>query len=359
MPETKGKMTNRQRIEALINRQRPDRVPVWIWNWQGFAALHSGITLADAYTKPQAAYAAQRKAGQDFGTEFSPWLAFAATWAWEFGGEIKMPSGDFSQAPMVTRVPAATEEDVRNLKCPDPARAEYMRIEKEFYDISSQERLDNEYFNVKFLAGGPFTRGANVCSLENMCRWMLKKPDVAHHMLRLSTDFCIARAEYFKEKFGVEGVLPAIAEPSASNQVISDKQFEEYVLPYLKETHEKFLSMGFKHIMAHVCGEHNRNLPHWAKIPFGDPGIISMPHEIDLEKAGEYFPNDIIIGNIEPAIIQTRSPEEVYEATRKIVEKGKKLPGGFGFSPGCELPPRSPLENVKAMCKAVEDFGWY
>ena len=42
-----------------------------------------------------------------------------------------------------------------------------------------------------------------------------------------------------------------------------------------------------------------------------------------------------------------------------IVKKGKKLSTGFIFSPGCEIPPKSNPENVMAMTKAVNDFGWY
>ena len=62
---------------------------------------------------------------------------------------------------------------------------------------------------------------------------------------------------------------------------------------------------------------------------------------------------------MDPAIIQTGNPEQVYAATKGVVEEGKKLPNGFIFSPGCDLPPRSPLENVKMMTQAVNDCGWY
>ena len=91
----------------------------------------------------------------------------------------------------------------------------------------------------------------------------------------------------------------------------------------------------------------------------GDPGIVSFGHEVDLEKAAEYFSNDIIVGNLEPAIIQVGTAEEVYEASRIVIEKGKRLAEGFMFGPGCELPPMAPVENVKAMTAAVNDFGWY
>jgi uroporphyrinogen decarboxylase len=109
----------------------------------------------------------------------------------------------------------------------------------------------------------------------------------------------------------------------------------------------------------HICGEQNANLPYWAKVPMGDPGLVSFGHEVDLETAAKYFPNDIIVGNLEPAIIQTKTADEVYEAARVVITKGKKLPTGFIFAPGCELPPMAPVENVKAITRAVNDFGWY
>jgi len=117
--------------------------------------------------------------------------------------------------------------------------------------------------------------------------------------------------------------------------------------------------MGVKHINTHICGEQNLNLPYWAEIPMGNPGIISIGHEVDLDTASKYFPDHIIVGNVEPALIQTGKPEEVYELSRICIEKGKKHPGGFALAPGCELPPMAPPYNVWMMRKAINDFGWY
>ena len=87
--------------------------------------------------------------------------------------------------------------------------------------------------------------------------------------------------------------------------------------------------------------------------------VIGIGPEIELETAAKYFPDDIILGNLDPTIVQSGTPEEVYEATKECVERGKKLECGYIFSTGCDLPPRAPVENVKMMTKAVEDFGWY
>ena len=87
--------------------------------------------------------------------------------------------------------------------------------------------------------------------------------------------------------------------------------------------------------------------------------IISVSHEVDLEKAMAAFPDYIIYGNIEPALFQIGSPQEIYEACRVALEKGKKHKRGFVLAPGCEMPPHAIPYNVWTMAKAVNDFGYY
>jgi uroporphyrinogen decarboxylase len=322
--------------------------------------VYAGGTVGDAYSKPEFYLSALRKAARDFDWVSYPLLPAGTALASEFGGDIKYPSGDYSQAPMITRFPVETVDDAINLKMPDTLKTGTVPIRIEFCKLSSRDHFDNEPFNTMHWVGGPFTNAACIPGVEKMGKWMLKKPEVVHHLLRMATDYYIELSKHWKDMFGVKDVLPFYGEPSASNQIISPGQFEKFTLPYLKELSEALIGMGYKHLYGHVCGEQNTNLPHWSKIPFGDPGIVSIGHEVELEEAAKYFPNDIIMGNLEPAIIQTGTPDKVYNATAEIVKRGKKLAAaGFIFSQGCELPPMSPIENVKAMTDAVNDFGWY
>jgi len=361
MTEKKAIMTDGQRVEALLRGEKPDRVPIWPLAG-GFCTLYTGGSIADVYDKPDVSLASQRKTCQDFGWLCIPLLGRPNALAPEFGGDTKPPSGEFSQAPMITRFAVDTTEDVWNLKMPDVKTAGTvpMSVEfsQEFFKPSSREKLDNEPC-IQFWAGGLFTGAANIPGLEKMCRWILKEPEVVHRLMRLATDYYIELARYWKDTFGTERVLPLIGEPSTDNNIISPKQFGQFVMPYTKEYCETLLNMGYKYLFPHICGEQNLNLPYWAQIPFGDPGIISIGHEIELETAAKYFPNDVIMGNLEPAIIQTGTPQEVYEATKEVVEKGKKISTGYIFAPGCELPPKAPVENLMAMTRAVNDFGWY
>ena len=352
-------MTNRERVEALLRREELDRVPIWPFA-AGFPMVYAGVSVADAYNNPKLSLEVGRKVAREFDwLYFAMGSGYAAFGGWEFGGEIKWPSGEFAQAPSVLRHAVETVEEAMKLEMTDVKISGIVPISVEGLKLALEGAGDNEPFKMVFQLEGTFNVACNIAGADKMCRWMLKKPEAAHHLLRLATDYLVELAGYYKELFGTERVSGFGGEPSASNSMISPRHFEEFVLPYQKETNEKFLAMEFKTRGMHICGEHNLNLPYWAQIPMGDPGIVSFGHEVELETAARYFPNDIILGNLEPAIIQVGTPEEVYEATKVVVENGKKLGTGYIFAPGCELPPMAPVENVRAMNKAVQDYGWY
>jgi uroporphyrinogen decarboxylase len=135
--------------------------------------------------------------------------------------------------------------------------------------------------------------------------------------------------------------------------------YERIILPYRMELHEYVLGKGVKHIYDHICGEQNKNLPLLARLPWGDPGILSFGHEVDLLKAAEIFPNEIICGNIDPAIVVKGSAEEVYDRCRENIEAGKQIKSGFIFMGGCDIPATVPPYHIHLMSKAAETFGKY
>jgi len=352
-------MTEKERIEALLRREKPDRVPFWTMSHEVFAMLQAGGTVTDTYKNPAECLPTWRKICRDFGWVSIPYLQYGAFGAWEFGGEIKLPESQYSFAPSVIRYPVETPEEALQLKIPDIKSSGTIPALMELSKKSSQEKPDNEPWNVVCARVGPFTVAANLPGPQKFAKWLIKAPEACHHLLRIATGYLIGITLYWKETFGIDGVLPYGAEPTAANQIISPKQFEKFAFPYIKELQEQILSLGYKTTFMHICGEQNLNLPYWAQIPFGDPGIVSFGHEVTLETAAKYFPSDIIFGNLEPVIILTKTPEEVYEASRKVIEEGKSLPNGFIFSTGCSLPATADPENVMAMTRAINDFGWY
>jgi uroporphyrinogen decarboxylase len=350
------KMTDAACLEALLRREKAERV-VYMESYAfPVAAIQAKKRLIDAYSDPIFAYQSQRQMATDIGWIFQP--VFPSLGG-EFGGEIKLPEGKYAQALTTTRYPVETEEDAWNLNAPGVIPASTIQRGMEFCRLSSQEKTENEIFNVTLCVSGPFTAVGEICGVERLCRWMVKKPEVVHRLLRVATDYLISEASLWLNTFQGASIIYFPSEPTAANNIISPAHFAEFALPYIKELHEKVIDRGYRHILCHICGNQAANLPYWAKIPMGDPGIVSIGSEVDLETAAGYFPRDIIYGNLDPVSLQMATPNEVYEAAGRVVLAGKCLGYRYTFGLGCEIPPGARKENLLALMRAVEDFGWY
>ena len=352
-------MGYRERIAALLNGKPVDRVPVWLWLLSStFPARMVGYTMASSYNDPEKSFRAQILTRDMFQSDDIPRPSFGgavrATWA--FGGEIKMPTSDFDMAPSVVRYPVDSEEAAWKIAAPENVKESgAVPLFMKFARLQEQQGLP-----VSLHCDPPLETVRGICGLETLARWLIKKPDLVHRLLRIATDYQLAVLRYWVETFGPGNILPQIPAPTASNQVISPKQFEKFFFPYQKELHEKALSMGIKHFFCHICGDQNLNLPLWAEIPMGDISILSFGHEVDLATAIKWFGDKCIIaGNVEPAIIQTGSYQQVYDISKRCIEAAKYSPKGFILVAGCALPPMAPPYNVFSMKKAVEDSGWY
>jgi uroporphyrinogen decarboxylase len=348
------KMTAKERIKLLLNGQAIDHVPFYPFIL-GFCARNVGYPLATIYSDPQKSFEAQLWTQEQFGFDWGPVYGYASYGTWEFGGEVKMPAGNYEQAPAHTMFPVQSEEDIDKLELPDVRTAGCLPLAMEF------SRLQEEWETpVTLVFGGNLTIAGNICPIELLCRWMLKKPEQVHRILRLATDHIVDAVKYWADTFGGERVIVQVWEPLTDNSIISPRQFQEFALPYLKESGEKILEMGVKHIFYHICGEQNRNLQYWAQVPMGNPGICSVGSQIEIATAIEHLGDmAIIAGNIEPHVIQTAVPQEIYQICREAIKAGKQAPRGFMLMSGCETPPDTPPYNIYMMRKAISDFGWY
>jgi uroporphyrinogen decarboxylase len=351
---TQDRMTRAERLDALLEGRPLDRIPFFSFTL-GFCARNAGLPVADIYRDPEKSFLAQEWTGELYGYDSDPFYGYASYGGWEFGGEIKYPDSEFEQAPSHGRFAVEVEEDVGKLSLPDIRVAGMLPLAMKFSRVQIEHGI-----SPSLVIGGPFTIAGNVCSVDKLCRWLLKEPNLAYRLLRLATDHLLDIVRYWTDTFGKGRVAVQIWEPLATNQIISPSQFEKFVLPFQVELHEKILAMGVKYLLCHICGEQNLNLPYWAQVPMGHPGIISIGKEISITTAIDYFgKTDVIAGNIEPAILQTGTPREIYELCRQAIENGRRAPRGYVLMPGCEVPINTPPYNLYTMKKAVDDFGRY
>ena len=343
------------RFRRLLSGREIDRPLVWLWGAvPAFAVQNVGYEPVTAYNDPGKAFEAQIKTIGMYGSDGIPSMAVggASDLTWAFGGEIKWPTGEYDMAPVAVRHPVNSEEEALAIGPPgDIAAAGPLPMY-----LAMAERQHALGLPVFPFVTSPIEGARSLCGPELLLRWMIKKPALADRMLRVATDFSVAVVKMFAQRFPPEEILIYVAAPTASNQMISPKFFEKFVLPYQQELHAQALAAGIGHIFCHICGEQNKNLPLWRQIPMGDPGIVSFGHEVDLADAVHHFGRTCVIaGNIEPAVIHLGSAEEVYRLCREALDKGAAAPRGFILMPGCGIAPHVPAYHLYQLIKARRD----
>jgi len=77
--------------------------------------------------------------------------------------------------------------------------------------------------------------------------------------------------------------------------------------------------------------------------------IIDVDWMVPLAEARELVgPNITLCGNFDPVgVLLQGSPEDVAKAARQCIKAGGDK---FILMPGCEVPPDTPEENIRAFC---------
>jgi uroporphyrinogen decarboxylase len=250
--------------------------------------------------------------------------------------------------------PVQSEEDAWALAVPeDILSAGTMPVSLEFSRLQYEAGM-----TVTVQVGSPLTWAGSVCGEERLMIWMMKRPDLVHHVLGVITDFIKKKADIWIDRFGVERLM-AFDLCIETNKLYSPKQFETFGFPYLREVHDHMTNRGTAIFITHICGEQNKNLPLWAQLSYGKRGMISIGKEVSIAGARELFPDCVVMGNADPITVQEGTPDQVRALCRECIEQGKDHPGGYALMTGCEVPPQAPPVNVGQMVTACRDFGRY
>ena len=270
-------MTNKERIMALISGEKPDRVPIYPFA-MGFPVVYTKTSIADAYNKPAVAFAAQIKMRRRFRLDLHAPNLLRVVRRLGVRGRNSVAAWRIRPGrPKVLKRMAETPEEAMRLTVPENvAEAGIVPIQKQFFELCLKEDADNMPWKIVFQLEGTFNMANNMVGTTNLQKWCIKKKDAAHHVMRMAVEYQKKLLDYWKATFGTAGVLPWGGEPSGSNQLISPRTFEEFAFPYIKEVHEYALSLGYKGIFKHICGEQNRNLPVLVANSHGRSGFLEF-----------------------------------------------------------------------------------
>ncbi len=277
-------MSSQERWEALVRGDPVDRVPC-LQFILGHTAVVNGKPIAKVYDDAAASLACQRNAMQLYGHDGLILHGWANAGGAEFGGEIEFPYRKYTGAPMMKRSPVQSEDDAWNLAVPDDVtKVGTIPVALEFSRLQYEAGMP-----VTIQVGSPLTWAGSVCGEERLMLWIIRKPELVHHVLRVITDFILRKADFWIREFGPERLM-AFDLCIETNKLYSPKQFEAFAFPYLKEIHDHTTAKGVGIFLSHICGEQNKNLPFWSQLSYGKRGMVSVGKEVALSTASQAFP---------------------------------------------------------------------
>jgi uroporphyrinogen decarboxylase len=108
-------------------------------------------------------------------------------------------------------------------------------------------------------------------------------------------------------------------------------------------------------LIYHNCGD---NTPRMVEslLTIG-AAAYHFGNAIDMKDMLDRFPSDIVVmGNVDPAgVLRMGSPDEVRAATTALLHACASYPN-FVLSSGCDIPPMTPWDNIRAFFEASDAF---
>ena len=250
-----------------------------------------------------------------------------------------------NEVPTVVGALVTDEDQANDLKIPQVGDARtglYIEAAK-----NAKARITDR----PVLAGviGPFSLAGRLMDVTEALANCICDPDFVHAVMRKTTPFLIEYAKAYKTA-GLDGMV--MAEPLSG--LLSPALEEEFAAPYVKEMIHAVQDEHFA-VIYHNCGPNTPKMTESlaslgaAAYHFGD--AVELADLLDL------MPTDRpVMGNISPAgQFLGGTPESMTEAVNDLLGKCADRPN-FLLSSGCDIPPASSWDNIRAFFQASADF---
>ncbi|RMG71702.1 MAG: hypothetical protein D6710_05760 [Nitrospirae bacterium] len=339
-------MTPKEVILKAFDGGKPERTPVTLFGGGMWSIKNWGSSFKELANDPdrmtQMLVEMSERLKCDIVYAGSGYNNFHAA---ALGGKIKFRE---IGAPDLEEPLVSSEEELAKLNIEDIDRNETILTVKEALRRTKKQIGDT--YVVTMTAWGPFTLGARFVGEEAMMKATFKKPAFVEKVVDFATELLIHLYTDIVEDGTLEVI--SLADPTASGDLISKRQFKQFAVPALKKFTDWAKSKGV-HTLLHICGNTTDRLE---LFPETGASCISLDHKTDIAKAKEtLYGKMCFAGNVDPvAVMLQGSVEDVEKTCRDIIEKAG-TDGAFVLMPGCDIPPDVPYENIQKFIQVAHE----
>lgn len=371
-------MTSKERMMRALNREKPDRLPVTVHQWQNYHLKHymNGMDALSAFkaTGMDAALQYFEAMGQFWLPESAQAVQAAPDWREEIrvikqdanektvhhtittpGGTLTYVTSSNEATTWINEYLIKHHEDIDLIEkyMPVPPKLDKRNIDA-LYD-----RLGDAGILRGFVWGDQVGCWQHACCLMDTTELIMEahdNPDWVHRLLQILLD---KKLRFIEEALpGVKFDLIETGGGASSDTVISPKMHREFCLPYDRRMHQALHKQGFK-ITYHTCGGmmhildqiiENETDASETLSPPGTGGNIREPRKVREAFAGKVA----MIGGMDQFNVLTSGrPEQIQAEVRRLFE-------GFGADGGYIMAASdhffdAPPENLKVYAEAAHE----
>lgn len=333
-------MTSKQRVEAVLNLQAVDRVPVVPIIHTGLARMQ-GVPLGKYFTDAQTMADVIVRGARELGLDGVQLTMGVAGEVEALGAVVEQPADG---APLIKQHPLKDMARLDALRKMDPTGGRMPM----YHDAVARvvKEIGGETFVISTLRG-PLNITSQLRGVEDALIDMIDNPQGLEAVLDFATDVAIACSRVSLQ-VGAHGLM--FGEATCSPNFISPTMYRQFVHPRHVRLVAALRQMGWKHVGLHVCGN---IVPIIDDLIATGANMLDIDYQVPAGKAIAKAAGRVALrGNLDPVAVFFRSkPNEVADRVRALLPQ---VAGGHWIiSSGCDIPPGTPRENLVACMDAA------
>jgi uroporphyrinogen decarboxylase len=358
--------TGKKRFLAALDRQKPDRVPIFEINIDDISIVNLAGLLYSSFAtvKVESLVYEKREEILELYCYLIKELDLDAVTSYPAIG-MKNQSDKFGKdkfgvtykytlhgEPIVIHGPVQGDKDISGLNLIDKNKPD---------DFTCTEylilKLGDEKAHVLNVPD-PFELSWHLRGgIQNLLVDYIIDPDLVHNLAKITTEYVVAIMEKAKA-LGVD-VIAIIGDLASSENIIfSPDQFREFILPYYKEIVSAAHNLGFR-IIKHSKGMLWPIMDDIVESGFDGYHPI-QPDCMDIGEFKEKYQNKIcIVGNIDNRKLQCDQEEKEVEEVVCNTIKIAGADGGYIMCSCDSIHPDVKPENYITMVRATHKYGVY
>lgn len=340
-------MTGYQRINAVLHKEKVDRVPT-ILDCIMPAAREYGITMEECRSDPRKIADCEIAYARKYDLDGLLMDIDTCVEADAIGVPVDYP------LDTVARVTGPISDDLDRvidaITVDKLLKSDRIQIMLEAVNIA-RNKVGGELFIRGNCDQMAFSLAMLACGMENFLMALLDEDEEekVFQILERAYEFHLAYCKLMMEA-GADCV--SFGDSPCGPDVISRSCYLKYALPYHKRLQKDLSSLGIKTI-CHICGKLDLILEDVADIGFAGLEIdykTNIPRAVQVINGRSAF-----FGPLDPSgVFCFGTPDVVEEEAKKVLDlfQGRNLV----LASGCSLPAETSEENIRAFVHAAADY---